>query len=190
MDIPKQEAATLVEARSLLHMQRSDKGWIMDWTACSSVEQVPGKMGGVPVLAGTRVQVDSVLENFASGETIEQIAYNFDLDPVVIGAVISFAVKWPSIPDDWVPPYLIRAVEVLPEFRLKVFFKNGGVRIADIRAMRGHIELFAEAFAHFDKVENCGYHVQWPAMMHGCPNTVEIEDEMLWREGEPIEQEG
>ena len=31
---------------------------IIDWTGCSLVEVVPGKVSGVPILKGTRVQAD------------------------------------------------------------------------------------------------------------------------------------
>jgi len=35
----------------------------MDWSGCGEVEQVAGKLSGVPVLKGTRVQADLVLDN-------------------------------------------------------------------------------------------------------------------------------
>ena len=63
----------------------------MDWSECSVVEVVPGKVSGVPLVRNSRVQADSVLENYESGESVEDIAYNFDLDPADIMAVLSYA---------------------------------------------------------------------------------------------------
>jgi uncharacterized protein (DUF433 family) len=36
---------------------------IMDWSGSGEVEQVAGKLSGVPPLKGTRVQADLVLDN-------------------------------------------------------------------------------------------------------------------------------
>lgn len=45
----------------------------------------------MPILKGSRVQDDSVLENAESGESVEDIAYNFDLNPEDIRKVLAFA---------------------------------------------------------------------------------------------------
>jgi uncharacterized protein (DUF433 family) len=63
----------------------------MDWAGCEVVEIVPGKMSGVPVIRGSRVPADQVLENHEAGESVEDIAYNFDLKPDDIRAVLAFA---------------------------------------------------------------------------------------------------
>jgi uncharacterized protein (DUF433 family) len=44
------------------------------------VEVIPGKIGGVPVITGTRVQVGLIPESAELGETAEEIAYNYDLE--------------------------------------------------------------------------------------------------------------
>jgi Protein of unknown function (DUF433) len=49
----------------------------MDWSDCPLVEVVPGKVSGVPILKGTRMQADSVLENYVGGSSAEEIAENF-----------------------------------------------------------------------------------------------------------------
>jgi uncharacterized protein (DUF433 family) len=51
---------------------------------------VPGKVGGVPLIKGTRVPVDQVIASKDGGESIEEIAYNFDLKPEDIRAVLSY----------------------------------------------------------------------------------------------------
>ena len=62
----------------------------LDWKDCELVEVVPGKVSGVPLIKGTRVPVDQVLASKDGGESIEEIAYNFDLDPEDIIAVLSY----------------------------------------------------------------------------------------------------
>ncbi len=63
----------------------------MDWTGCDVVEVVPGKVSGVPILKGSRVQAAAVLENAESGESVDDIAYNFDLNPEDIRRVLAYA---------------------------------------------------------------------------------------------------
>ena len=63
----------------------------MDWSNCEIVETVPGKVSGQPILRGTRVPADAVVENFESGESVEEIAYNFDLNPDDIRTVLKYA---------------------------------------------------------------------------------------------------
>jgi uncharacterized protein (DUF433 family) len=63
----------------------------MEWSGCDVVETVPGKVSGRPILRGTRVPADAVVENFQSGESIEAIAYNFDLNPDDIQKVLEYA---------------------------------------------------------------------------------------------------
>ncbi len=62
----------------------------MDWKDCKLVEVVPGKVSGVPLIKGTRVPVDQVLASKDGGESIEEISYNFDLNPEDISAVLSY----------------------------------------------------------------------------------------------------
>jgi uncharacterized protein (DUF433 family) len=63
----------------------------MDWSQCPYVEVIPGKVSGVPLVRHSRVQADTVLESFELGESAEDIAYSFSLDPDDIIAVLSYA---------------------------------------------------------------------------------------------------
>jgi uncharacterized protein (DUF433 family) len=63
----------------------------MDWKDCKIVETIPGKVSGVPVLKGTRVPADAVVENYECGESVDEIAFNFDLDPGDIREVLAYA---------------------------------------------------------------------------------------------------
>ena len=46
----------------------------MDWSGCTAVEQVPGKVSGQWIVKGTRILADGVLENADAGYTPEQLA--------------------------------------------------------------------------------------------------------------------
>jgi len=65
----------------------------VDWTACSLVEVNPRKVSGVPILKGTRVQADSILENFEGGSPIEEIAENFAISEDAIRGLLDFAAR-------------------------------------------------------------------------------------------------
>jgi uncharacterized protein (DUF433 family) len=56
----------------------------MDWSECEIVEIIPGKVGGVPLIRGTRMPVEQVVDSLDVGETVDEIAYNHDLDPADI----------------------------------------------------------------------------------------------------------
>lgn len=63
----------------------------IDWSLCPLVESVPGRVGGRPVLLGTRMPVDDILANFDYGVSIEEIAEQFELDESVVREVVSYA---------------------------------------------------------------------------------------------------
>ena len=65
----------------------------VNWSACSLVESVPGKVSGVPILKHTRVQADAIVENYKSGSPVEEIADNFDIPEGAIRDVLSYAAK-------------------------------------------------------------------------------------------------
>ena len=44
----------------------------MDWQDCSEIEVVPGKVGGRPVIKGTRVEPDVILVDEEHGRTPEE----------------------------------------------------------------------------------------------------------------------
>jgi uncharacterized protein (DUF433 family) len=56
----------------------------MDWSGCELVEVVPGKVSGVPLVKGSRVPADQVVESLDDGETVDEIAFNYDLNPADI----------------------------------------------------------------------------------------------------------
>jgi Protein of unknown function (DUF433) len=49
----------------------------MDWTACNLVERVPDKVGGKPVVKGTRILADTIVEDHELGAPVEEIHESF-----------------------------------------------------------------------------------------------------------------
>jgi len=54
------------------------------------VEVVPGKVSGVPLIRHSRVPVEQVVASRDGGETVEEIAFNYDLKPEEVEAVLSY----------------------------------------------------------------------------------------------------
>jgi len=56
----------------------------IDWSGYDGVEVIPGKVSGAALLIGTRVPADLVADCLDDGETVEEIAYNYDPKPADI----------------------------------------------------------------------------------------------------------
>jgi uncharacterized protein (DUF433 family) len=54
----------------------------MDWTGCDVIEQVPGKVGGRPVVKGTRIEPEVILIDQQYGRTPEQTHADFPTLPL------------------------------------------------------------------------------------------------------------
>jgi uncharacterized protein (DUF433 family) len=66
----------------------------MGWTECDLIEEVLGKVGGRPVIKGTRIEPDVVLVDEEYGRTPEQTHASFPTLPVeTIRAIRAFAHK-------------------------------------------------------------------------------------------------
>jgi len=66
---------------------------VTDWSNCPIVEVNPLKVSGVPILKGTRVQADSIVENYEGGSPVEEIADNFDIPEQTIRELLAFAAR-------------------------------------------------------------------------------------------------
>ena len=64
---------------------------LVDWSQCSLVEVNPAKVSGAPILKGTRVQADAILENFEDGSPIQEISENFAIPESTIREILNFA---------------------------------------------------------------------------------------------------
>ncbi len=51
----------------------ADTNTDIDWLACELIEQIPGKVSGRPIVRGTRILPDAVVNSYDSGLTIEEI---------------------------------------------------------------------------------------------------------------------
>ena len=64
----------------------------MDWVGCDLVERVPGKVSGQPVVKGTRILADQIVEDAALGSPVEEIAENYPSLPIeTIRKLLAFA---------------------------------------------------------------------------------------------------
>lgn len=64
---------------------------VLDWSECSAVESVPGKVSGAWVFKNTRMPVQTVFENLEAGMSLEEITEAFDVSADEIKAVLHFA---------------------------------------------------------------------------------------------------
>ena len=63
----------------------------MDWSECPIVEGNPRRLGGVPIVKGTRVQADAIVENYESGSPIKEISENFQIPENTILELLVYA---------------------------------------------------------------------------------------------------
>lgn len=50
---------------------------MLDWSQCPAIERVPGKVGGMWLFKGTRVQVSALFENLEGGARIDDFLESF-----------------------------------------------------------------------------------------------------------------
>ncbi len=66
----------------------------MDWMECELVERVEGKMGGRPVIQGTRIEPETIVVYAENGYTPEQILAEYPTLTVdTIRRVLAFAAR-------------------------------------------------------------------------------------------------
>jgi uncharacterized protein (DUF433 family) len=64
----------------------------VDWMACELIEQVPGKVSGQPIVRGTRILPDAIVNSYGLGESIEELREGFpSLSMAQIERLIDFA---------------------------------------------------------------------------------------------------
>jgi uncharacterized protein (DUF433 family) len=64
----------------------------IDWTDCELVERVPGKVSGRPIVRGTRILADTIVQDAELGSPLEEIHENYpDLPIADIQRLIAFA---------------------------------------------------------------------------------------------------
>ena len=64
----------------------------IDWMACELIERVPGKVSGRPIVRGTRILPDGIVNSYDMGESIEEIREDWpSLSVAQIMRLIEFA---------------------------------------------------------------------------------------------------
>ncbi len=64
----------------------------IDWTDCELIEQIPGKVSGRPIVRGTRIMPDGIVNSYDMGESIEDIHEDWpSLSIAQIKRLIEFA---------------------------------------------------------------------------------------------------
>jgi uncharacterized protein (DUF433 family) len=64
----------------------------LDWTLCELIEQIPGKVSGRPIVRGTRILPEAIVNSYDLGDTIDEIHEGFPaLSIAQIERLIEFA---------------------------------------------------------------------------------------------------
>ena len=63
----------------------------IDWSACPLVEIKPGIQSGAPVLRGTRMPADAIVDNFDFGLSPAEIAEQFEVPLETITEILTYA---------------------------------------------------------------------------------------------------
>lgn len=65
----------------------------LDWSQCSAVESIPGKVSGAWVLRGTRTPVRVLFENLEAGLSIEEVMEQFPVTREQIDSLMAFVAR-------------------------------------------------------------------------------------------------
>ncbi|MGH9583021.1 MAG: DUF433 domain-containing protein [Bryobacteraceae bacterium] len=63
----------------------------IDWSDCPLVEIRPGVLSGAPVLRGTRMPVNAIVDNNDYGVSVAEIAEQFQTPPDRVKAILAYA---------------------------------------------------------------------------------------------------
>ena len=64
----------------------------MDWSGCELVEVVPGKVSGVPLVNGTRIPADFVIESYDLAGSVDEVLEEFPrLSRDIVLRLVEFA---------------------------------------------------------------------------------------------------
>jgi uncharacterized protein (DUF433 family) len=54
-----------------------ERTMVVDWSECELVESIPGKLGGRPVVKGTRIPADTIITDQELGATVGETHESF-----------------------------------------------------------------------------------------------------------------
>ena len=63
----------------------------VDWSECPLVEVKPGVHSGAPVLRGTRMPADAIVDNSDYGVSAAEIAEQFEISPDRVETILAYA---------------------------------------------------------------------------------------------------
>jgi uncharacterized protein (DUF433 family) len=63
----------------------------IDWSECPLVEVKPEVQSGAPVLLGTRMPVNAIVDNFDYGVSVAEIVEQFEVPSDRIEAILTYA---------------------------------------------------------------------------------------------------
>ena len=70
----------------------------IDWSGCPIIERDPEKMGGEPTIRAWRITPDSIVDNYESGLSVDEIVEQFpSLPEQDIRTVLNYAVQQGSL---------------------------------------------------------------------------------------------
>jgi uncharacterized protein (DUF433 family) len=72
-------------------MMTEDRSY--DWSKCPLVESVPEKLSGAPVIVGTRMPVQAIVDNYDLGMEPNEIAEQWNLNIVDVNAILQYREK-------------------------------------------------------------------------------------------------
>lgn len=62
----------------------------VDWARCPLVEILPRVQSGAPVLLGTRLPVSAVVDNYADGLSVDEIAEQFETPVERVQEIVTY----------------------------------------------------------------------------------------------------
>jgi uncharacterized protein (DUF433 family) len=65
----------------------------IDWSQCSAVESIPGKVSGAWVLRGTRTPVKALFENLEAGMSIDEVMEQFPVSREQMDSLMAFVAR-------------------------------------------------------------------------------------------------
>ena len=69
-----------------------DARYLIDWNGYAMVERNPSKLSGTPILRGSRMPAQGIIENYMSGYSPDEVADLFELPKSGVRALVAEAV--------------------------------------------------------------------------------------------------
>src|SRR5215469_13398016 len=86
----RDRSLAFIEAREKLAREKKPT---VDWSKCNLVEVDPLRVGGQPVIRGTRMPAEDIIANFQYGVSVEEISRQFQIDIDTIKSILKYAEK-------------------------------------------------------------------------------------------------